>query len=335
MAVQLPPELFQLIIHFLCGGYSKHFTRAEGSVEQRLDVSKRELGTCSLVCRHWASRLRPDIFAKLSLRSRVDAESFFDLAQSSIWPRNSIQSVTAYVKSLKLEQDIHSPTFIHLFTHFVPNIQLLLPNLGSIRVSIQALPPIPALTPIDKLEDQMPTPQSLYGSLPRRLPASSSWYSLQQWLHFELVNITFAQFRDVLPFVAGIPTIDALEFRAIRFLETEFLDAPPAPGLLRSRRRIPSDEVFVRECDTVWPFVWILVTTRRARVDPIFSEEQGCTIYVVHSELSCIVALIKCVIDDCNCVSCIHHKEALRKQSTVFSVECKSNHFLALGGRSM
>lgn len=315
MAAQLPPELFKNILHFLLGGSMEIFPEERRRYRQppALELSKRELCACSLVCRYWAQQLRPKIYSAPILRSRRQALAFIWCVKSTFWSMHSGFLVAEYVEGLRLEQDVHSPSWIHLILHLLPHY--LLPNLrrrfyNSIWIAFST----PESSSSSEPGQKRYAPPIDHG-LPRRLPLT-----LSRLYIMSVENTTFCSFKDFISFVSQIPTCQTF-CDAVYWLDTETLDIRFPPAILHAKpRQIPS-YTMVTDCSAVWPFVWVFTT---CRLSSNWSLPHQPAIYVVPSQLANVTALVKCLFDDCTCLGCSSKKSTKTGEGTggkiVFSV---------------
>lgn len=221
-----------------------------------------------------------------------------------------------YVEALAFEQDIHALPWIHLILHCTP--RHLLPRLSPEEFDTG----VTVFTVGKENEDPQLAPRSIYNGLPRRFPLLSS---VQPSIH--LKDMTFQQFKDILPLVSQIPAA-SVRCQSIRWLDAETLDTPMSPPRsTRGKRLAPH---IIEVCDDVvaWPFIWMLVTTntpqRLSR-----SPEGNRPIYVVQSELCTMAALIKCLFDECGCIICTSRgvtARQRRKDFTMWSLGSRSKN---------
>lgn len=72
----IPPELFDPILEHICS------------------TGKGGLGSCALVCKHWASRCRPALFREITLCCAQDVHEMMPLVKSSSSPIRSWVRIT-------------------------------------------------------------------------------------------------------------------------------------------------------------------------------------------------------------------------------------------------
>lgn len=101
-AADLPEEFFERIIDFLADGGTRD------DDEHLIEVTKRELGLCSLVNRWWAAAFRPRIFEEITLRSVDDVHTLSSFLQS---PGSVVGS---YVDYLNLHPSAIGVPWVHL-----------------------------------------------------------------------------------------------------------------------------------------------------------------------------------------------------------------------------
>lgn len=289
----LPPDIVTNILQFLGGktiDYRCFYKRYKD--RRPLQLSKRELGACSLTCRAWAVRLRGVLFAKLTLRSREDVSPFFSLCTSSFAGRRT----GPLVQALELHQDLASLSWIHLVTvfaprHLVPNLRFLHVVLHDSRNASGQYNPLPSGSP--------------YPGLPRSFPWRACKYAT---LHISLKNLCIRRPADLLPlvdfrlhdklFVGGPRT---LSLSSVQFYGSTSASELKVGGKLGQQNRngvLWPNEII--DCPVVWPLVWLFVTApslARKVHDPRL-------IYIAPAQLRTVTALVEDTLDKCRCIIC-------------------------------
>ena len=299
---KIPQELFERFAHFLSGGDCAIFPEERGPHYLRpnpLTLTKRELGSCSLVCWMWARALRRRIFQELELRSHDDARQLIDYAQCDLWTTDF--RVSAFVGGLVLFQDVRHHSWIHSITHF----SSMFPELGD-NISLK-------LSMLDGgLEATAPFPNTVHHHLPRTLPPAA----LREVI---LEQPFFSNFDDLMSLVSST-TLQALEIRSPRWHESVHLMQQPHKQMRPTRR--PVVQVYVKYKSNprpgsvnsgsdvqnpMWLLVWLLTTTRTLRLIPNASRHLPTRIVrTSRSDISKLVELVKTLWCECRCALCTH-----------------------------
>lgn len=112
-ATDLPPEITSRIVELLSGRQPETWERNSSETCPPLELSKRELGRCSLVCKFWAGFLRRDIFRRLALRNLEDGNQFCSFITSPSVNVETRSSLARLVQRIDLYYDLASPPWVH------------------------------------------------------------------------------------------------------------------------------------------------------------------------------------------------------------------------------
>lgn len=289
---QIPPEVVQLVLNSMCGHYSPHLRP-----DEHLELSSRELGTCSLVCHWWARHARTKMFELLDLRSREDAVTFIEFLESPVLPE--ALNIAPRVRTLGLFQDIHTRAWTHLITH--SPVRHLLSNLDQGGLQLYLSNELEAAPATFNLKERLRSnnPLSMYNDLPRTIPPR-----YPDIANVVLSDLVFDKFEDILSLISFV-SCATITLYSLRWPEDKELSPSDAPAILEKRRKLRAN-LYLHQCDAVWPFIW--ATTITATPNPPRALYKYRSIYLTSSELSKVAALVKCVFDDCRCIVCAESK---------------------------
>lgn len=106
-AVDIPPEFFDHILHFLRIPRAEDDYEGEQAGRNRVVVNKRELGQLALVCRRWAQLCQMKMYETIALRS-LDDYRMLQMLESHLCSR-----ISQYIKHLELEPYSKARPWIH------------------------------------------------------------------------------------------------------------------------------------------------------------------------------------------------------------------------------
>lgn len=153
-AVDLPEELFQVVLTFLCD------TEIPIGDDIPFNLPRKQLGRLALTCRYWAHHICARQFSKAVLRSRDDALAFLSFAK---W--NNPLGIAAFVTWLDLEYTISELPWIHLVFMASDRFPHARTTYLTLKGSSDSSSP----------ERPVPVPlRSIHQSLPRSFPSSLS-----------------------------------------------------------------------------------------------------------------------------------------------------------------
>lgn len=195
---RIPPELFSYIIHFLVQRIT-----ARGDVE-KTRKHRKAISGASRTCRFWASKIRPFLFEKLTLRAREDVS---DLLSAMSQERNKSESPTSirsqWIKELSIEYNtgggfpwLHH---VHKLSLELPDAKLLL------RMTNQMYSKQCATSPRE-LDLSLP--------YPRTIPASMFPFS-----HIMLEGLRIKHKKDLMCFTSLSRTLEFCQCINITFTE--------------------------------------------------------------------------------------------------------------------
>lgn len=183
----LPPELITRIVELLSGALPEIWNDQSWRTGLPLELRKKELGNCSLVCKYWAKILRPKIFGVLALNSAEDGHRFHSFVTG---PTSQELSIAKLVKKVNISYDIAAPSWFHLvFLCWQPENGDALDPPVNVTVVNSALNP-------DTLQTLAP---SFYHSLPRSLPPRIVHIGT-----LTLQSLSFADFPALRQFLASV-----------------------------------------------------------------------------------------------------------------------------------
>lgn len=200
LAATLPPEVIHAVV--------VHFVH-----RYPISTSKSGLASCSLTCRHWASIIRPGLFANIRLNSRDD---LVQLLEFMITPGTIQPAIAECVQFISFfQQSIHStpPWFhlAHMLRRFVKQDAVF--SLHVINRELQA-PISPSQTSDPSLSKAGASfPLSIFG-LPRTLPSCISPLTMI------MLDNLHVNGKDLLRLLDRLPRLWTLACMAVTFSDT-------------------------------------------------------------------------------------------------------------------
>ncbi|KIP07780.1 hypothetical protein PHLGIDRAFT_408733 [Phlebiopsis gigantea 11061_1 CR5-6] len=297
----IPPELFERFTHFLSGGDCAIFQdeRARYSPRIPLKVTKRELGSCSLVCWMWAKALRRNLFKELEIRSHDDARQLMDHAQCDLWPEGF--RISAYIDTLILFQNVHHYSWTHNVTHHSSRFPKLR---GNVKLILSI--------PDARSNDNTPFPNTVHHHLPRTLPPAAL-------NHLVLHKPFFSTFDDLVSLVSST-SLNTLEIQSPSWHDSIYAAERPQKQLRPTR--MPLRHLYVNyksssepNCsdsglnvqNPMWLLVWLLTTARAPRLVRDASGHMPTRIvHASRTDISKLVELVKILWSECRCALCTH-----------------------------
>jgi hypothetical protein len=230
MHYRLPPELFDGII--------KSYTTIGGpGVNPALAVqmTKRELGACSLTCRFWARKCRPQILSFISLRSHEDFKQLLHLIDSAM----EIEDIPSLAQCIEEIEVIHSgPWAVPWFHRIHRELTARDVDLDPDRISLEikgAYVPESVRSSETQSNEAQPNdaetkgyaPRSLSTSLPRTLPRS-----LYSHGRLDLSDMRIRTVKDMLRLIDTQADLSFIAWKRLTFDE----GATVPPPRTRTRR---------------------------------------------------------------------------------------------------
>lgn len=226
---------------------------------EQLAESKRTLSKCSLTCRFWASRCRPWIFERTTLRSPEDLHTLLSFPTT----------IRLYITDLFLEETEPCIPWTHIaYTcvrrqDFSPTVRLYHNLNGACTAtSIQIL-------------------RSLHQSLPKRIPNL-----IEDCFPLCIRNYRLQEFTDLVQLVRKL---SRARWWNIEFSNVSWIKQPDIlPPALSTKNRAMCDRLEIRECVERWPFVWLCISTRQPTQDLRHP-------YLLADEAHTLTSLIRCI----------------------------------------
>ncbi|KAI0755440.1 hypothetical protein BC629DRAFT_1553832 [Irpex lacteus] len=159
-ATDLPPELFEGILFYVCEDADGLLSLPDEDVPKRKGDIKN-ITACSLVCVYWARTCRQQLFQDVTFKKYQDLPAFLSLVSGTT---KRFTPVSEHVRSLTLMQRVGDRPWIHL-CWMQPS---LFPFKRNVEVCIfleDSEPTINAVTP------RHSTYRRLFAGLPRTLPS--------------------------------------------------------------------------------------------------------------------------------------------------------------------
>lgn len=228
-ATDLPPEVTARIVELLSSRQPDTWERNSSETCPPLELSKRELGRCSLVCKFWAGFLRRGIFRRLSLRTLEDGDQFcFFITSPSA---GAERSHARLVQQLDLYYDLAGPPWVHRI--FMSRCKL------DQRVEIY-------VTVSDSSDSSSPVlVRSIYHSLPRSLPP--------QMTHLKGLSLRGLSFADSSSLRRFLISVDLPSWPKITFHNIHVKDTGtfPSSTVVASCLRRSASETAVHHCESL------------------------------------------------------------------------------------
>ena len=203
----LPPEVIDRIVTIF------------GDTELRwpkcgqVGPEKRELGTFSLICRHWARRCRPQMFDEITLRDRDDFFRFLDLVDSPVQAGPSlIECVQAIILS---STGPWSQPWLHLVSTEISRRKQALNELSGAGIDEITFKLDESFIPqmnISPTSGATYAPRSWCAGLPRSLP--SSMFPIET---MELSKLHFHTPAALIRLIRSAPSLGDLQCTHLEF----------------------------------------------------------------------------------------------------------------------
>ncbi|KIP05699.1 hypothetical protein PHLGIDRAFT_487889 [Phlebiopsis gigantea 11061_1 CR5-6] len=298
---EIPPEVLDCFVYFLSGGHADRFWDEEPTTGEPppLNVTKRNLGLCSLVCKRWAKGLRGKIFGGLTLRSHDDARTFIDLVHSTFWPEDL--SIAPHLILLNLRQDIRQCSWVHNVMQYAPCFKSLLPKLLHVTLVLWSS--------YVEGEPETPFPKTIYHHLPLTLPPAP-FYGLT------LQKSSFSSVDHLISLIAST-SLAELRFQSPRW-EGLLMSSNPIKQLRPTRK--PLTYIIVTESTAsdsetstslkpspMGLLVWLLATARH--LPQALAQDTSQHMRIIHtarSEISAMAKLIQSSWGSCQCALCAY-----------------------------
>lgn len=233
-ATDLPPEITARIVELLSGRQPDTWERNSLETCPPLELSKRELGRCSLVCKFWAGFLRRDIFRRLALRTLEDGDQFCSFITSPSPGAES--SVARLVQRLDLYYDLAGPPWVHRI--FVSRCKLdqRVETYVTVSDSSDSLSPVLV--------------RSIYHSLPRSLPP--------QMTHIKglsLLGLSFSDPSSLRKFLISVdlPSWPKIAFHNVHVKDTGMFPSQHCRSIMFATLRVRDGRAplrILRSCST-------------------------------------------------------------------------------------
>lgn len=247
-------------------------------------VRRRRLSACSLTCRYWATRFRPHLFQKITIRSQDDASLFLSFVKCALvgWDPNVDGSMNiaphVWWLSVSLAQAQEQPWIHHVLMN-----RHLLPALSSVYMTLRGTESSPTLNaPLLPLYDHLPR------SLPRSITRCDTMI---------MSDVHTAHFKDLLQIV-GKTSCWALECYGLRC--NEIGEDSDVPVELHSKSRFLVRKVIASRCRDVpmWPFLWLMFTTRLPQNTALRRKPaNGCVPYMAADDLRKLQGFVRCATE--------------------------------------
>lgn len=283
MANRIPPELFENIIQHLCR-YRDPYGRREVPL-----LTNRELGSCSLVSRYWAEKIRPFLFHNPAVHTRADAMSLLEFLQ----PRESatIANISKYVEVIHIVHDltVEQPPCTHLL--LCHGARMLPATYREARVILEIQGQAARRHHADLDLDLSVLPRSIYDGLPRALPPRSL-----EIHYFKLTRLRLPRFEEIIPLLRSSRPSHV----ACRSVYWSHCDWTTAHAVLFNARdgiwdrRSSNWCADIEDCTSAAPFVGLFITSHRRAHLPI-SPGRRSLVYISATELPLLISLLFCI----------------------------------------
>lgn len=230
-ASDLPEELFERILDFIEFRDIYH--------EDIVQMSKKDIGSCALVCRYWAHRCRPRIFKELTLRCRKDVQELCKLLDE---PNTKILT---YISDIILHHQGTGEPWVHL----VPI--LLRPRLSDNFAWLVLKVDSPA------------SEGHAFKSPFEGLPGNTIPRSLALFTSLTLTNLKLRAFRDLYQLVGQLPPLRELSCTNITWPAVTLSDVLVLPS---PRISCCLGIMSISKCTSIRPFLRMLFGPRRSHL---------------------------------------------------------------------
>lgn len=238
------------------------------------------LAPCSLTCRHWATQIRPVLFAKVVIKSHDAARSFTSFARCPAAVPGPLRLVVREIQLLV--NNAFRPWMYHVWALFR---DVALPNLQRVDLTIEGNESEAGWRKSDE--------PLLDIGLPRTLPSAHHIP-----LHLlTLLNLRFRSHATLLRCSTYHRTERILCTR-VKWPEGSPVSAPAGHLLSRLTSHIP-DEVFLDECTSIASFVWRVVTTQ-----PSTPGAAPRLLYISATQINAVMGILRLFSDECECREC-------------------------------
>jgi hypothetical protein len=269
MADRFPPELFQRILKWVA---------AEGQAWRTPWLSKRELSSCSLVCRYWGKSCRQPIFDRLTLRTRRDASLLISFVKAD----TGVFNIEQYLGWLELEQSSSDCTWAHHIIFLLLSSSALKRRPPTLTLTIRG-----DHTEIDGEARTLYPCRRLFGDLPKPLLSSST--------HLAYIVLTDLHFKNISDVLRSLKLHRMCRRVVCRRLSLEdgwnFTPFDVSLNARRSSPRRAATSLDVEDCQLLWPFLSPLLYTSRQPRPGMMSAA-----YVHETELPNLLSIVGSVI---------------------------------------
>ncbi|KAJ3521712.1 hypothetical protein NM688_g8979 [Phlebia brevispora] len=198
-ASDIPHELLDDIVKFFALKDVADAELSESQVRNHVYINKREMGLISLVCRRWATHVRPAIFQDITLSRREDVLSLLALI------KHPSSRIAGYVKAIQISYSVTeypSKPWVHtVYTVLMPK-----------------LPWCKAKTPF---EVKGPLPSGRFmKSIHHQLPSWAPVFSLGI-RKLGLTDLRFRRFDDFIRLLREIPLLEELNASRVTWERTD------------------------------------------------------------------------------------------------------------------
>jgi hypothetical protein len=272
MATRFPSELLENILRWLDASVDY--------IEDQMWLTKRELGSCSLVCRYWTGKLQPRIFLRLRLQNKEDALALVRFIKAETGELN----VRQYIRALTIEQAASSRTWAHLVTLALEAHPCPYGYNTSVVLEIQG-------NHEESNSQATYRCRTIFSDLPGLLPSSCTRIN-----YIKIVDVRFRNVHHMLSYLrSSPPTCETIECCDLT-LEDGW-DFTPSDVALNIRRSSPGRlwGVSVRNCHLRWPFLLLLL--RATQRGP---RETQCdnAVYVRETEVPRLLVILQAISAD-------------------------------------
>ncbi|KAJ3559788.1 hypothetical protein NM688_g126 [Phlebia brevispora] len=229
----VPPELFDTVLSPMITITEdiREWTR-RGTIE----MTVRELGWLSLVCRHWAGILRPRIFSAITLRSRNDVDTLLSFT------RNPRSDISKYIQFVYLSQPLTQYPYVP-WTHTVSVRDIRDLKGDHIIVQMTLNGPLPAGK----------TTKGISEMLPRYIPCS-----FRGIRRLKLCNLHFKKVGDLVHIPRELPSLELMFCEDVTW-DPSFDEMPKTTPFLGGMPRVERIDYDVRRCTDNGVAGWFLI----------------------------------------------------------------------------
>ena len=216
--------------------------------EEQVTMIRHELASCARVCRHWANAVQPRLFEGVTISSHSEINELLEIR------RTTFTELAQYNSGPELKDWLTNPPFSHLASRMTARYPK---NGWGAYNALTITGPLPA--------SQGPTLRTIYGRIPRSLPATES-----ACIHnLTLQHVHFRTFLDLLRLISELSKL--IYFTGSQVTWPKASEPPNVPERFTSgKRRLALLQVALDDCTAGQSWLTLLLIRKKS-----FSEAIG------------------------------------------------------------